>query len=350
MDLALTDEQRSVQELFSEFFSKESTPERVRAAEALGFDQPLWDALTGIDAVTMGLPEDVGGAGASALDLVLVAEQFGQRIAAVPLVEAMVAASVLARSEAGRGLLDLVTDGTVIPTIALRPVVARVVRLAPAGAVADVIVALDGDDLVAVRRPGQRPYTQPPRNLASAPIADWDLAAAGSQRSVLASGEQARQAYSDAVSLWRVLTGAALCGLRRGALDIGVSYVKVREAFGAPIGHFQAIQHRLADLYAAGDALQLLVYEAGWAWDADPVHAQVLSCMSFLAAAEIAFRTCREALQFHGGYGVTVEYDIQMYYRRAKAWPLAAGPVRDSYQHLAGLLFDEPGRLSPGQE
>jgi alkylation response protein AidB-like acyl-CoA dehydrogenase len=350
MDLALTDEQRSVQELFGEFFSKESTPERVRAAEALGFDQALWDALAGTGAVTMGWPEDLGGADASTLDLVLVAEQFGQRIAAVPLVEALVAASVLARSAPRGDLLDAVTAGTVIPTIALRPAVAGVARLAPAGAVADVIVALDGDDLVAVHRPGRRPYAQPPRNLASAPIADTELAAVGSQRSVLASGEQARQVHSDAVSLWRVLTAAALCGLRRGALDIAVSYVKVREAFGAPIGHFQAIQHRLADLYAAGDALQLLVYEAGWARDADPARARVLSDMSFLAAAEIAFRTCREALQFHGGYGFTLEYDIQMYFRRAKAWPLAAGPVRESYQHLAGLLFDGPGRRSPEQE
>lgn len=350
MDLALTDEQRSVQELFAEFFSKESAPERVRGTEALGFDQSLWDALAGTGAVTMGLPEDADGAGASTLDLVLVAEQFGRRIAAVPLVESVVAAGVLAQTEAGRGVLPAVSAGTLIPTIALRPVTAGVARLAPAGAVADALVALDGDELVLVRRPGQRPYRQPPRNLASAPIADWDLAAPGSERAVLASGERARQVHSEAVSLWCVLTAAALCGLGGEALDMAVRYVKVREAFGAPIGHFQAIQHRLADLYAAGDALQLLVYEAGWARDADPARGQVLAGMSFLAAAEIAFRTCREALQFHGGYGFTLEYDIQMYFRRAKAWPLALGPVRDSYQHLAGLLFDGPDRPGPGRE
>jgi len=346
MDLALTDEQRSVQELFADFFSKESPPERVRAAEALGFDQSLWDAVAGVGAITMGLPEDLAGAGASTLDLVLVAEQFGRRIAAVPLIEAMVAAQVLARTEPGQVLLDELAAGTLIPTIALRPLVAGVARLAPAGAVADVLVALDGDELVMVRRDGQRPHQQPQRNLASAPIADWDLSAPSSQRAVLASGQQARGSYSDALSMWRVLTAAALAGLRREALDIAVSYVKVREAFGVPIGHFQAIQHRLADLFGYGDALQLLVYEAGWARDADPARAQALAEMSFLAASEIAFLTCREALQFHGGYGFTLEYDIQMYFRRAKAWPLAIGPLRDSYQHLAGSLFDAPNRQS----
>lgn len=350
MDLALTDEQRSVQELFAGFFSKESAPERVRAVEALGFDQSLWDALTGIGAIMMGLPEERGGAGASTLDLVLVAEQFGRRIAAVPLVEALVAAETLARTGPGRSLLDEVAAGTLIPTIALRPAVSGVARLAPAGAVADILVALDADELVAVRRPGQRPHQQPPRNLASSPIADWDLAAPGSQRTVLARGDQARQAHSDALSMWRVLTAAALSGLRREALDMAVGYVKVREAFGVPIGHFQAIQHRLADLFAVGEALQLLVYEAGWARDADPGRAQVLSGMSFLAASEVSFRTCREALQFHGGYGFTLEYDIQMYFRRAKAWPLAIGPLRDSYQHLAGLLFGGPSRPTTRQE
>ena len=70
--------------------------------------------------------------------------------------------------------------------------------------------------------------------------------------------------------------------------------------------------------------------------------ADELARMAFLAATDLAFRTCREALQFHGGYGYTLEYDIQMFFRRAKAWPLAIGPLREQYQGLAAELFDTP--------
>jgi alkylation response protein AidB-like acyl-CoA dehydrogenase len=88
-----------------------------------------------------------------------------------------------------------------------------------------------------------------------------------------------------------------------------------------PIGWFQAIQHRLADVTVAGDGAHLLVYEAAWARDTDQMNALELASMAFLFETELAFHTCRESLQFHGGYGYTLEYDIQLYFRRAKGWP-----------------------------
>jgi alkylation response protein AidB-like acyl-CoA dehydrogenase len=347
MDLSLTDEQHSVREAFGDLFLKESTPARVRAAEPLGFDPPLWQSLAQAGAISMGVPERLGGGGASTLELVLVAEEYGRRIAAVPLIEAVAAADVLSRVPAGEGFLPGIADGSIVPTLALRPPAGGQARLPPAGAVADLIVALDDGDLVAVTRSGNRPYVTPPRNLASAPVADWDLRGAGQQCLVLASGARARALYADACVLWRLLTAAALDGLREEALRMGVAYVKERHAFGVPIGLFQAIQHRLADVATAGDALRLLVYEAGWARDAHLPDAAGLAGMALLAAADIAFRTCRESLQFHGGYGYTLEYDIQMYFRRAKAWPLAGGPIHDQYQQLAGQLFAAPAAPSP---
>jgi len=163
---------------------------------------------------------------------------------------------------------------------------------------------------------------------------------------VLASGPQAVGLYADAVADWKLLTAAALGGLRATALELGVSYVKARQAFGVIIGSFQAVQHRLADLVVAGDGAQLLTYEAAWARDtAQPGTGQpdaaALASMAFLFNADCAFRTARECLQFHGGYGVTLEYDIQLYFRRAKAWPLALGDPRREYQRLADLAYPE---------
>jgi hypothetical protein len=249
------------------------------------------------------------------------------------------ATDLLSRIPAAADLLSGIAGGSVVPTLALRSCTGGIARLAPAGAVADLIVAVDDGDLVAVSRSGSRPYAAPPRNLASAPVADWDLRAPGQDRRVLTSGGQAEALHADACALWRLLTAAALNGLREEALRLGVAYVKERHAFGVPIGLFQAIQHRLADVATAGDGLGLLVYEAGWARDTHVPEATALAGMALLAAAETTFRTCRESLQFHGGYGYTLEYDIQMYFRRAKAWPLAGGPIRDQYQQLADQLF-----------
>ncbi|MGH3149384.1 MAG: acyl-CoA dehydrogenase family protein, partial [Streptosporangiaceae bacterium] len=120
MDLALGEDQQSLRAAFAEFFDKEATVERVRAAEPLGFDQDLWAKLVGTGAVAMGLPEDAGGGGASTLDLALVAEQYGRRLAPVPFVECAAAGGILAAAGA-TDLLTSVADGSTLPTLALSP-------------------------------------------------------------------------------------------------------------------------------------------------------------------------------------------------------------------------------------
>jgi alkylation response protein AidB-like acyl-CoA dehydrogenase len=356
MDLSLGEDQLTLRTAFAEFFDKEATVERVRAAEPLGFDQDLWAKLAGTGAVAMGLPEDAGGGGASNLDLALVAEQYGRRIAPVPFIEAAAAGAVLAQAglaQAGvadhvlaqAGAADLiggVADGSTVATIALSPARDGRLRLVPAGAVAEIVVALDGDRLIALRRePGPRPHVPASPNFGTSPLADWPLE--DGERIELAAGPRAVQLYQDGVSLWQLLMAAALGGLRASALELGVSYVKARKAFGVIIGSFQAIQHRLADLAVAGDGAQLLMYEAAWARDTGQPEAAALASMAFLFTADCAFRTTRECLQFHGGYGFTLEYDIQLYFRRAKAWPLALGDPKREYQRLADLVYAEEG-------
>ena len=353
MDLSLSEDQLSVRAAFAEFFDKEATVERVRAAEPLGFDPDLWLKLAGTGAVAMGLPEEAGGGGASALDLVLVAEQYGRRLAPVPFVESAVAGRLLAQattataSTGQSSLSDLIAgiaDGSLLATIALAPASGGRLRLVPAGAVAEVVLALDGEDLIALRRaPGARPHTEASPNFGSSPLADWPLGAEerDGERIVLATGASAAQLYAGALAEWKLLTAAALGGLRSAALELGLAYIKARKAFGVIIGSFQAVQHRLADLAVAGDGGQLLTYEAAWARDSGEPGAAALASMAFLFAADCAFRTTRECLQFHGGYGFTLEYDIQLYFRRAKAWQLALGDPRREYARLADLAYPE---------
>jgi alkylation response protein AidB-like acyl-CoA dehydrogenase len=136
-----------------------------------------------------------------------------------------------------------------------------------------------------------------------------------------------------------VLTAGALVGLAGAALELGVEYAKQRQQFGVPIGSFQALAHRLADVATAVEGAQLLVREAAWAVDEDEPDAIALARMAFLFAARAAQDTSATALHVHGGYGFTLEYDVQLYLRRAKAWPLALGDPRRGALHLADALF-----------
>jgi alkylation response protein AidB-like acyl-CoA dehydrogenase len=194
---------------------------------------------------------------------------------------------------------------------------------------------------VAVRRGAGVDPTPATPNLGALPIADWPLD--GGDRIVLARGAEALDAHADAVAHWELLTGMAFVGLGERALEIGLEYVKERTAFGVLVGSFQTIQHRLADDVTALDGSRLLALEAAWAQDAGQPDAAELATMAFLYAGETAFKTAAECLQFHGGYGYTLEYDIQLYFRRAKAWMLVAGDSKARYADLAHRIFDDEG-------
>lgn len=328
MDLDPTAEQQSIIDVFGALVERACPLESVREHEPLGFSPKLWEQLVAVGAPGMAVPETEGGAGAGLLDLALAVEALGRRLAPAPLVEHATAARLLARTGA---LPGDVLDGARLATIALRPARDGVARLVPAGAVAGLVVALRDDDVVVVESP---PGEHVP-NLASAPLAHRRL---GDAR-VVAAGAEAHQLYADAVDEWRALTAAALVGLGLGALDIGVRYVSEREQFGVPIGSFQTLQHALADVSVALDGAQLLARKAAWARDIARSDAGQLGAMAFLFAAEQAQRASERALHFHGGYGFMEEYDIQLFYRRAKGWANVLDEPAREYARLADLRY-----------
>ena len=342
MDLKLTDEQAQLCDIFRALLAKECNPSRVRETEQLGFDAGLWATFSEVGAIGVGVAEDMGGGGAGLLEQALVAEACGRALAPVPFVEAPVAARVLAHHAGGADpLRGALSDGRVL-TFAPRPAVGGRAGLVPFGAVAELVVARDGDDLVVAE---VEPQGRPPANLGSAAIGDVMLRAGRKDGScvVLASGVDASRSFAVAQGEWRVLMAAALSGLASGALAIGVEYVKERHQFGRPIGSFQAVAHRLADVAAEVDGAGLLWREAAWAVDEGEPNAVELGHMAFLFAAEVAERSAAVSLHFHGGYGFMLEYDIQLYFRRAKAWPLGMGPRVAGYQRLADELLGPRG-------
>jgi alkylation response protein AidB-like acyl-CoA dehydrogenase len=337
MDLRLSDEQEQLVDTFSALYAKQSTPEHVRAAEPLGFDPSLWRQVQAMGAVAMAVAEADGGWGADPLDLALVAEQQGRFLAPVPIIEAQVAARLLARlgGERAREVLARVLAGERLVTFAARPAGQGTAGLVPAGAIADDAIVLDGDRLVVVALDGARTLVE---NLGSMPLAD--IATSGT-REVLASGDAARVAFDEAVDDFAVLSAAALVGIGARALEIGVEYVRERKAWGVPIGSFQAVAHGLADVAAALSGARLLAYEAAWAIGAEPARAPQLAAMAFAFAYESARDATYLSLHYHGGYGFMMEYDIQLYYRRARAWANVYAEPRLAYRRVADKRYGE---------
>ena len=324
MELGFSSDQRDLFDAFEQFFSRESAPAVVRAAEPLGFDVDLWRKLDAME---------VWGSDATTADLAVIAETAGRWIAPVPFVEHAVASAFV--SAAGLASAD-------VATIAVRPADADGVwRLVPAGAVAGVVIGLDGADFVAVR---SEPPMVGPRNHASAPLAD--RSARDGERTVLGSAAD----FEASLARWKVLTAATLVGVASMALDIAIVYVNERKQFGVPIGSFQAVQHGLADLPGSIDGARLLTHKAAAALDSgmvgecdvdnndidDPI---ALASMAILFAGDVATHATDRSLHFHGGYGFAEEYDIQLYYRRARGWSLILGEPAGEFLSLADRLW-----------
>ncbi|MDG2427345.1 MAG: acyl-CoA dehydrogenase [Acidimicrobiales bacterium] len=354
MDLNLTEDQETIRDVFAAFFDRETGPERARAAEPFGFDSDAWDRLKETGAPGMGVPEAAGGAGASLADLVVVATEAGARIAPLPLIDHQVTARLLATV----GACDAnVLSGATIAGLVVRPMDGEIARTVPTGSVANFLIALVDDRLVATNAP---PGNHLP-NHGCLPLAHRDFAGAA----VLTEGAEAVAAHRRAVDEWRTLTAATLVGIAREALVLGVEYVKHRAQFGRPVGSFQAIQHLLADLPGLIDGAHLLTAKAAWAGDRssvgilgildvdanDVTDFAALAAMALVAAGEAATVATDRSLHVHGGYGFSEEYDIQLYYRRARGLSyLLDDPARECRRLFSILLNDPDGLHKSSQE
>ncbi len=330
-DLALDSGQQAVGKLFEQFFARECPVAVVRRAEPLGFSPELWNRCIHIGLPGMGTTEAAGGGGASMCDLALVAEAAGAALAPVPFVEHTVAA----RRHPGQEVIS----GDLIAAVALHPARDARWRLVPGGAIADVVIGVDGDDLVAV---SAEPPREAPRNHGDAPLADRSTQG---DRIRLGGAEDL-----DGVHLeWKLLAAAQLVGLAARALAMGIEYAKDRRQFGRPIAGFQAVQHGLAECVPLVEGARLLARKAAWArdrgcdssaaGDGDIEDAAVLASMAFAFATDVASMTTKRALQYHGAYGFSAEYDIQLYYRRARGWPLVLWGAGTERQCLADKLW-----------
>jgi alkylation response protein AidB-like acyl-CoA dehydrogenase len=334
MNFDLSEDQQRIRESFARLLDEQSSMARVRAALPAGFDQALWAGLAELGAFSLRVPEASGGLGLGVLDAGVLMEEAGRTLASGPVAETLVAARLLATlgGAGNSGLLERVTAGQAVVGIAFHDIADQPVQWIAGGAVAEAVIARDGDEIVLILVPERARKSEP--NLASTPIAE--LRVGGADRSILSAGPGGLKAFLQGIEEWKLLIAAALTGLSREAVRLASAYACERSAFGQPIGTYQAISHPLADLATDIDGARYLVWKTiRDIADGTPDAGAEIS-MSAWWNADVASRAVAQALHTFGGYGLTTEYDIHLYSLRAKAWPLVFGdPAR---------LLEEAGR------
>jgi alkylation response protein AidB-like acyl-CoA dehydrogenase len=334
-DFSLSDEQRALRDAFAKLLARECPSERVRESEPLGFDAKLWRLLLDVRVIGMGMPSEAGGDGGGLIELALVAEQIGRLLAPVPFIESVVAARLLARCGLSASpWLHSAAEGEAVITCALHPASLGRVQLVPAGAVADAVLALVGDQLVVAHADHPPPLVP---NHGRAPLGLWELTSADLSRDVLLGGDAARRAFGQAVREWKLLMAAAQIGVAEGALALACDFARERVAFGAPIATYQGIAHPLVDCHIAIIGARRLVWKAAWFADYEPEAERQLIPMAFAQACRTGTKATTVGVHTQGGLGFTVDSDMQLYFRRAKGWANVVGDPA----HELSLIADE---------
>jgi alkylation response protein AidB-like acyl-CoA dehydrogenase len=277
----------------------------------------------------MSLPQSAGGDGAGIVELSLVAEEFGRALAPVPLLEHVVATRLIAAANGDAELLQTAIGGN--PPLGLALIPLSESTLVSTAAIADTVICLDGDEVVALTVEGTRPHQA---NQACLPYAYVDPST--ERRVVLATN--ATELHSRAVREWKILAAAALVGLTAGALAPAVEFAQSRQTMGVPIGTLQGVSFPLADVHIGVAGARNLYRRAAWFLDHEPEAEVGLPSAALAYAAEIATHGTTVAQHTQGGLGFTVEADVSLYFLRAKGWALAAGDPRRDASLLGELL------------
>lgn len=291
----MSEERELLAETVAALVTKHANPAAVRAAieSERGYDESLWQLLCEqVGAAALVIPEDLGGAGGELADAATVLQELGRALVPSPLLGTTLAElALLAAPEPDAETLESLAAGTSIGALVLDA--GYVVN----GDIADVVVAVDDGRLSRWTRFTAQPVTtmDPTRRLAH--VQPEDTVALGADPGL--------------ADIAAILLAAEQIGAAERCLELTVEYAKSRVQFGRPIGSFQALKHRMADLYVAIAAAKAVVTDAY----NDPTSTNAATAR--LAASEALCTVTSEGIQLHGGIAITWEHDMHLYFKRA---------------------------------
>lgn len=337
-------EQRALSETVHGVLAKRSDSAAVRKAVETerGYDESLWQVLCDqIGVAALAIPEQYGGAGASLAETHVVAEELGRMLTPSPLLGSAVLAAHtvlgLDDHEACARLLPGIASGRSIAALCWagadgcwRPQAASVRATFEDGTWrldGEAAYVLDGDyaDVVlavAETRDGIRVFEAEPRQCVRTHTLTMDLTrrlarVTFTQTPARRLGEDARAALAHARDVACIALSAEQVGAAARILELTVEYAKLRVQFGRPIGSFQALKHRLADLHVLVESARSASYAA--------VDGTVSPAVAKAHCSEALFAVAAEAIQLHGGIAITWEHDAHLVFKRSHALTQLAG-------------------------
>ncbi len=356
MNFAFSEEQEELRRSIRRFLEDKSPSAEVRRLMETedGFDRAVWDQMANqLGLQAMAIPEEYGGAGFGYVELVVVFEETGAALLCAPLFStvALGANALLSSGDesAKADLLPGIASGETIATLAFTEDSGR--------------WDLDGVELTAVEHNGTWTLTGHKMYVLDGHSADLILVAArtpagislfavagdaeGLTRTTLATMDQTRKqarlelsstparligtdggagpVLTRTLDLAAVALAAEQVGGAQRCLDMSVDYAKNRIQFGRPIGSFQAIKHKCADMLLEVESAKSAAYYAGWAAAEDSDELPVVASLAKSYCSEAYFHAAAENIQIHGGIGFTWEHDAHLYFKRAKSSELLLG-------------------------
>ncbi|MET9000289.1 acyl-CoA dehydrogenase family protein [Amycolatopsis sp. NPDC004169] len=345
----------SVRDLLKAKAGAEALLARVETAEP--YDLKLWHTLADeVGVAGLAVPEELGGHGASAREVAVVAEELGRSVAPVPFLGSVVLATTALVHVGARDFVEKLAAGQAIGALAVP------LSTAPgAGFPSSVTASADGTlsgrvgtvadasvaDLLVVPAAGPDGPALYVVSAADATVSELvsfdltrrvaDVSLENAPATLVASGPEAAAALEQALLFGAGILASEQTGVAEWALTETVTYLKGRYQFGRPVGGFQSLKHRLANLYTD---LVLARAAARNAADALATGTDVPISVAVAQArnAPIAVRATEEAIQLHGGIGMTWEHPAHLYLKRAKADELALGTPGRHRARLAELI------------
>jgi alkylation response protein AidB-like acyl-CoA dehydrogenase len=373
MEFGFSEEQEALRKSAREFLTDQSTTALVRRLmeDSTGFDESLWKHMASLGWMGTAIPEAEGGLGLGLIELAILFEEMGRAILPAPFFSSVgLAAPVLAAAGA-RDLLGAIASGEKRATLALAEptggwaasdVKAKAAREGNAwklsGTKSFVPDAHVADEVIVVARTARAKDPREGLSLFLVPTADKKM-----KVKALDTIDKTRRVSTVKIGgvvvssdrligpdggawpiLERSLDRAAVAlaaegtGLAQRVLEITRDYAKERTQFDKPIGSFQAISHRLADMLLAVENARSTTYYAAWALEESTPDASLAAATAKVAASEAAAKVAAGGIQVHGGIGFTWEHDMHLYYRRAKWIELFGGDTTIWRERIASLL------------
>lgn len=364
----LNSDQEEIRGVARSFLRARFPSDRIRELLATedGFDGASWGEISELGWLGIAVPEERGGAGYSFVERCLLLEEMGRVLCPDPYLSSAVLAAdalaLVATEEAGNELLAGIVAGSTRATlVAAGDLLAE---SAPGGAVrasgagdrldGDGGLVLDGASaellivVAALAGGGLGLFAVDPAadgvRRVPAPTVDESRRTArvefeGAAARRLDAGEQTEERVAELLDRGAISLAAEMVGGAQQALEMTIAYMNEREQFGRPIGAFQALKHRVADLYVTNDAAREGVYAAAdVAVDRQLEQLPMAAAVAKRAASRAYCLTAGEAIQLHGGIGFTEEHDIGLHYKRAVVSAATLGtPLAHLERIAAGL-------------